>query len=399
MENQIDSFLWSGHEWGIKDNMAYFVDAEKDILCELDLNTSECNGLALIPNEHTIKFMLNTRCLKINNEIFCMPCFGDRIWIYNCEDSSFHTIILKKTEKYSLYMENSWQMNDKIVSVSRGLCQVIIIDIKSERVDYFPIKVLDDDILISNCVRVNTNIYCTSFNSNRIYKFNIESKETYVYSVGSTFERFSCICFDGENFWISGCSKKVYIWDENSVINIIKLPECIRNYNFTTGFEDIVDSHDKECQVQIFCHLEHIEGYIWAIPYQSNHIIYIDKNTLEVKVLHIENEMETKDSLLKFTRRPFKYFWQYIKNNRYIGIFSLKNNYVVEIDTFNKEAKAKNYTFNINYLNMVFKEKLFCESNFLHRKIFHKYMIEDDNDINSKDIPYNIGKKIYKALR
>lgn len=399
MENQINRFIWSGHEWGIKDNKAYFVDAEKDILCEVDLDTSECNGLAVIPNEHTIKFMLNTRCLKINNEIFCMPCFGDRVWIYNCEDSSFNSIILNEPEKYNLYMESSWQMNDKIVSVSRGLCQVIIIDIKSKRIEYFPIKVLNDDVLISNCVRVNSDIFCTSFNSNRIYKFDLESKETYVYSIGSTFEKFSCICFDGENFWISGCSKKVYIWDGNNDINIINLPESIRNYNFTTGSEDIVKSDDKECYVQIFCHLEAIDGYIWAIPYRSNLVIYIDKNTLEVKVLHIEDEKETKDSLLEFSRRPFKFFWQYIKNNRYIGIFSLKNNYVIEIDTFIKEEKVKKYSFKINYLNLIFKEKFFNESNNLHRKVFRRYLIEDDKNINLDNISYKIGLRIYEDLR
>lgn len=119
MENQIDGFIWSGYEWSIEDNVAYFVDAEKDILCELDLKTSECGGLAVMPNKLPENFMLNTRCLKINNEIFCMPCFGDRIWIYNCEDSSFNFIKLKKPERYSLYMEYSWQINDKVVSVSR----------------------------------------------------------------------------------------------------------------------------------------------------------------------------------------------------------------------------------------------------------------------------------------
>lgn len=70
MENQIDGFIWSGYEWSIEDNVAYFVDAEKDILCELDLKTSECGGLAVMPNKLPENFMLNTRCLKINNEIF-----------------------------------------------------------------------------------------------------------------------------------------------------------------------------------------------------------------------------------------------------------------------------------------------------------------------------------------
>ena len=398
MENQIDGFIWSGYEWSIEDNVAYFVDAEKDILCELDLKTSECGGLAVMPNKLPENFMLNTRCLKINNEIFCMPCFGDRIWIYNCEDSSFNFIKLKKPERYSLYMEYSWQINDKVVSVSRGLCQVIIIDIKSKQVEYFPIKVLEDDILISNCIRVNTNIYCTSLNSNEIYKFDIESKETYIYSVGDKLEKFSCICFDGEKFWVSGCSRKVYTWDGDSVTNIINLPEGIRNYNFTTGSEDVVNSDNKECSVQIFCHLEFVKGYIWAIPFRSNLVIYIDKNTLEVKVLHIEGEKETKDSLLKFPRRPFKYFWQYIKNSRYIGIFSLKNNYVIEIDTFSKEANIKNYSYKINYLKMVFKGQIFYETNNLHRKAFHRYLTEHDKDINSKDIPFDIGKRIYEAL-
>lgn len=49
-------------------------------------------------------------------------------------------------------------------------------------------------------------------------------------------------------------------------------------------------------------------------------------------VLEIEEEHETEESLMK-RGNAFKYMYEYIRQNRYIGVYSNKNQNIFEIDT------------------------------------------------------------------
>ena len=392
-------FRGSVHSWHIEDNMAWFIDAQSDILCCLDLQLGECNCVAQIPNGGLGKSMLNTRCIKVNNEIFCMPCYGDRIWIYNTMDAVFQFIEIKNQDHVKLYMEFCWIHGDRIFAVSRALRQVIVLDTVSKEIEYYPINVRKEDTFLSCCVKVETKIYCTSEKSNRIYQFDMNSKETVVYNIPNVNENFALICFDGNKFWLSGYSKKIYIWDkdENIVQVIEQFPKQFGNYNFFNDTDEIIDYESEIYDTQLFCRLEAVGKYIWAIPYRTNAVLYIDKDTFEVHVLSVKNEEETKVSLLG--RRKFKYFWQYLRDDRYIGILSLKNSYIIEIDTSVLKESPKNYFLSDSCLKLIWMEQVLYETDNMHKEMFERLVMLNEKNENIDGRQNGIGARIYSHLK
>ena len=99
-----------------------------------------------------------------------------------------------------------------------------------------------------------------------------------------------------------------------------------------------------------------IGKYVWFIPDRSNDIIFIDKETYKVFMLELEEEQETKESIDNHLM-DFKFLLQYIRENRYIGIYSLKNRIVFEIDTIDLCVKRTDYTRCLSYMLKINHEK------------------------------------------
>ena len=104
MENSAD-FIWSAKEWYMTEDSAWFIDAERSVLCCLNLYTEKCDGVVKIPNTDANSFMFNTDCVKVKNEIFCMPCYGDRGWVYDLINETFQFIEIKNQSKDTLFMD------------------------------------------------------------------------------------------------------------------------------------------------------------------------------------------------------------------------------------------------------------------------------------------------------
>lgn len=398
MEN--NRFIWSGYEWEFQENTAWFIDAVRDILCCLNLQTGECDGIAKVPNDGLERFMLNTRCIRVKNEIYCMPCYGKGIWIYNIAIPKFRFIGIKNSGTKHLYMENCYLYEEEIYAVSRGMRQVVAIHVETKEVTSYSLNVRDDDVLLSGCIRVDTVIYCASY-SNKIYTFDMNTKETAVYTILNEGVKLSSICFDGERFWLSGNQKKIYIWNkkQDTVQVIDNFPKEFGNYNFLDKEKEILDCNAEEYGVQLFCHLEFVGNYVWAIPYETNFVLYIQKDTLDIHILHIDDEEETQESLTRIGRRPFKYFWQYLRDEKFIGIFSLKNNCILEIDTCRLEVEKRKYVLSDNYVQLVVAEKVLADSDSVETMLFKRFIDMEYFNINSMQKNEQVGKRIYNFLR
>lgn len=394
-------FRWSGQEWHIdEDGRAWFVDAQLDKLCCLNMQTGECDFVAQLPNVGTDIFMLNTRCMKAGEEIFCMPCYGDKIWIYNISNAVFQCVDLSNEKQDKLFIDFCWQYNDKLFSVSRTLGKVIVVDIHEKTVMYYSMNVSSEDTLLSCCVRVDTKIYCTSYKSNRIYQFDMDSKETEINVISDIDEGIATMCFDGDKFWLCGYSKKFYVWnkDESTVRVIENFPRQFGNYCFSQDMEQLIDCESERYDTQLFCRLEATEKYVWAIPYRTNLVLYIDKETFEVHVLPVRDEEETKDSLSRSWQ--FKYFWQYVRDGRYLGIFSLKNDYIYEIDTMELQETPQKFWLSDECLKLLWKNVIFQEDRKGHKMLFERFIKMNKDEKRTAAIRQNtIGDKIFSSLK
>ena len=111
--------------------------------------------------------------------------------------------------------------------------------------------------------------------------------------------------------------------------------------------------------------------------------------------------METKESLLARESLSSKYIVEYIREDRYLGLFSIKNNYIVEIDTFNKSVEIIYCTIGkkclSDVINIICEKNVFDETFKLHQNLY-KYILYRKETERKKTVLNNIGDNIYKTI-
>lgn len=392
------SFIWSDG-WWVEDNIAWFVDGEHSILYSLDMNTGGCDFIAQIPNNKTKCFRLNPRCIKIEKEIYCIPDVGDRIWVYHLEKDEFVEIEIRNINHARLGIINFWIDKNTLYVVSRGLGQIIEVDIQGKKVS----KYYDLEDEVKESTKVDDAILCVSASSGCVYEFNIVTKRRTKYVLPIQVFGLNTICFDGENFWFSGNRKEIYVWnkEKNTLKVLNQFPESFGIYYFDNNVEGVVDCDLQQYEIPTFITSVFVGKHIWFIPFKTNKIIYVDKGTLKINTLEIPEEEESEVSLAA-NRLKHKYLLQYILNNRYIGLYSLKNGQVFEIDTIDKTVSWKDCFISdesigsiVNALvtnNQHFMEGAGIDS-LVYKKVIEKSYVDD------RKMQENVGQMIYQKTK
>ena len=107
-------------------------------------------------------------------------------------------------------------------------------------------------------------------------------------------------------------------------------------------YQKLLDIQREAFETPLFLYSVMAYEYIWFIPFQTNEIIYVSKNTYEISIFPLEMEEQTEENI-KEQLLGHKYLLEYVRENRYIGLFSLKNKWVFEIDAKNLTYKRMNY--------------------------------------------------------
>lgn len=359
-------FIWS-EGWCIENGKAWFVDGKRDTLYCLDFNTEICEYITKLPNNNPSRFRLNLNCIKIGDDIFCMPDMGECIWVYNVVNLEFRQIVIQNPNNVRLFCTGTWQCGNRLFTLSGGLKQIIEIDIKKKVVDgYYTITNLPDENL-SRSIRVGMSVYLLSSLPNKIYQFDLESKKVSTHILPGIERRLFTICFDGTKFWLSGYKKEVYVWDKekNHIETLTDFPEGFGEYDFSGKEEPILNSEKSEYKFPTFIDSKTAGGTIWFIPFQTNKIIYVDSRTYEMQSFEMPGEVETRESLMT-NDMAAKYLNQYVLNDRYLGIFSFKNHWIIEIDT--KSFQSKEITASFDFSKY---ENEPCEN------VFEEYCLKD----------------------
>ena len=142
--------------------------------------------------------------------------------------------------------------------------------------------------------------------------------------------------------------------------------------------------------------------YIWYIPIQDDApVLYIHKDNHNVQIMKISEEKETEKTLRQ-RENAFKYRVVYVRKDRYIGVYSIKNQSIFEIDTKELLVKQKNYVISdiarerIADVYHMEKEVLY-EANEGNVDIFT--IMLQKSFMTSQKGSANKGKSIYDTLR
>ena len=283
MQMDKNDFIWSDN-WWIEGTIAWFVDGQQNMLFQLDLESKSCKLLAAIPSSNLDRFRINPKCIKYEECIYCMPTYGDCIWVYNIVNSEFNKINIVNKEQVPLGINNFWLFEKNIYAVSTGLKKIVRIDLVSRKTEYYDITVNKNEV-ISLSTKVGEKIYIVSAKSNVVYVFDMLSFNVSMKVVSNINSRLRTICYDGDKFWLSGYCNEIYIWRENDdkATILTNLPRNLKKYNFSDDNKEILE-YSAEYDMPLFIDSIQIGDNVWFIPFQMNDIIYINKNTYEIKV-------------------------------------------------------------------------------------------------------------------
>lgn len=396
-----NTFIWSDN-WWVEDNSAWFVGGENNALFRLDLKLRKCDFEAVLPNNMVDKFRLNSKCIKFENDIFCMPNRGDCIWVYQLNTSKFYNIKINNPNKKRILIVDFWVYEGNLYVVSAGLKQIIEISLLEKRVINYYNLTDNKDEKIALSTKAEDSIYCVSSTSNRIFQFDLKTKSTITHTISVDGGGFHTICFDGERFWLSGHRKEVYIWNKES--NIVKIinnfPKQFGIYNFKEE-EDVLVEYNKDLfEVPAFIDSVAIGQYIWFIPFQTNKIVYIDKATNKVYILETEGEEESANSLALMSRMKAKYLLLCVLRERYLVLYSLKNNYILTIDIEKKEIEKREYWFSDECLNAIaeLKRSEICrEGRSLDEDVYKSMLYNSGKTLKTESVGLDIHKKIMQC--
>lgn len=392
MVNGNQAFIWSDG-WWIEKDRAWFVDGISNTLFSVDLDTGECNEVSCIPNlDQYITYRFTPFCVKYAKDIFCIPGFGKNIWVYNMEDESFTEIDTDKP-KHLQWGAQFWVWNDTLFIAAAGWNKIIEVSISQKIITNY--YMICENDFIKGSVLTGGNIYAVSSRFSKVYQFNLTTKKVNTYLLSDMEKRLTTICFDGEKFWLSGYQKELYIWDKekDSFITINNFPGC-------SEIDTIVKNKDKENNLPVFNRSVFVGGYIWFIPIGLNKIIYADKKNNVLSVFEIYAENETKDDVLWGEEQGIgNYLLEYVKDDRYMGLFSARNSRILEIDTKELKYQWKEYYFGDNYLqqycadcNGIYQEG----GNPLHTQAYCRGIGAIEYKANNTD--NSIGMRIYTKL-
>lgn len=194
----------------IDESTAYAASDEFNALFRVDIATGNCTYVRMFPNEKVGGKRLYTTAVLCNSEIYFVPCSADKIAVYNIVSEDFTMLEVKgvDSKKYPFYrsqrkfnggiLYESW-----IYIISCTYPGIIRIDIKTKKIEYFD-EWISGEYMFRKSPYVDKNqFYIPSVINNFVLRFNMDTCEGKVYSVGK--ENCGCwsMCRLENDLWMA----------------------------------------------------------------------------------------------------------------------------------------------------------------------------------------------------
>lgn len=374
--------LWSD-KIDIEGNLGWFGCGEINALFEVDFESNKYRYLNNFSDYKIDSIRNYSICKKYKNKLFCFPVYGERIWVYDLLKDSFSQIYIRKPDSVDkLLFSDVYLYNCRMYAVSRGLREIFEIDPEKERISSI-IQIPEAvKVLSGNCIQKDNLIYCTSYSNNILCQINMDSKEVELYEIPYLEKGICTISLvANDEFWFSGFDKEIYVWDRktNQTTILSSFPDEFGIYKIDENDKLILDCNCKENNEAFFVKSINMEKHLWFIPFRTNKVLYVDKETRRINIFEIPDEQESVEGWQRYLSH--KYLVEYIRE-RFIGLYSAKNRTLLEIDTQELSVKEKKITLEKDSVDKL--AQLYLESSNLFR----------EDIVNQRDIFMGFSKKI-----
>ena len=340
-------FCWSD-KWCIEGTTAWFVTAESNILMQYDMKDESGKVLSKIPDAQGLRW--NPECIKYNDEIICFPDRGKNVWIYSLLTHKWNEVIIEQKENKRMLCQFLYRDGDNICFVSRGLGNIYVLNMRTRKItEYINRRMYENSVDgtfrgLSNGVIIGKNIYFSLAETSSILIFNHSEKELSVKRIDMEIQIMR-IQDDKDKIWLVGLDKAIYIWDldRDTVKKVANFPKSFGGYMLQNDNSYKISFTSEKFSKSLFCTPIICGKYIWLIPWHGTEILYIEKESFKISTFEIEGEKAGDLDLIMLGAR---YLINYVREERYLGIFSGKSGCEIEIDM--KEKKYRYLEMLIN---------------------------------------------------
>ncbi len=380
--------------WWIEGEEAFFLSMVLGVLFRVNMTTCQCEFLTRIPEYNTAKCSNSVYCQKYGGRLYCFPYDKEKIGVFDLENSTWEEKRFAYEAPLIYNPRECKKENGEIWLLEQRKNRILQVSLAKEKVmQHYTIPQVGDSFNCQYVIIDNKLYYITGSNVGYI---DNERQTNVLYDIeGITFQLYT-ICHDGRNFWLSGADDKIFIW--NPMQGVVKVITDILHGHELPDFEKkwIVP------EVPLFNDSILLGEYVWYIPIQDDApILYIHKDRHYVQIMEISGEKETEKTLRQ-RGNAFKYRVVYVRKDRYIGVYSIKNQSIFEIDTKELLIKQKKYVVSDNAKERIadvyhMEKEILYEANESNIDIFtimlHKSFTAEHT------VSTNKGKGIYTALR
>lgn len=287
---------------------AWFVERDSNILHRLCLGNMELYYEYNLNTGEESPYRRNPLCYKKGQTIVMFPDRGEKILFYDVEKKAVNECDVEGAGNIRIGMYCFGEFENLLWAVSYGMKQILLIDIGLKRIikRYKLFRTMNHIEMGYESILNGGSIYCISRNSNYVSKTGIESGEEKIYELPVNESGFNTIHYDGERFWLSSMSGNIYLWDSscNTIEQVCSLKKTM--YRSIRVGDAIcflpLNLGGNLCDELFCCKIKGKSCFSYVINGQR------------------------KDGI---------YAFEYVRDNRYIGISHSNNNFITEIDTKN----------------------------------------------------------------
>lgn len=360
---------WTDCVYIDEDNKGYFVAVTRNALYEIDFDKNEYYYLHSLEENKVNAFRQYTKCLKWENKIIVFPVLhGNHIIIYNLRTKKIShiedSLFAKDDTESILYFPFMFKEYVYIYScIHRGL---LVINPKNETIE----RVIPLSKYIKPIAEIGLNGFtynCIEYGEecNYLIECNLYNESVSKIIIPKFIGGHVVLLNDKEILAVNN-KKSIDIYNIKSERRrvIQGFPKGMGLYKPENGELKIMD-YDLYPQ-DLFHIVKKIGKYIFFVPSRINKFLYFDIASEEVKELEIIEEEENSDTWQMDDRYWHKYLYAYVKENRFLGLYSKKNKSILEIDSETLSYKYRNIALGSRNIKQYFaddKTEIIAESN------------------------------------
>ena len=362
----------------------WFISILNGYLLEIDKETNTVAILDKIPGH--VRVRIFSYCYKFSNHIYCLPDRGSTIWKYDCSVHTWSEIIISNQMRARIASYPILKLQDGLLIYASGWQTILHLSFEKNRIVKQIVISSNLDEQLEKAICVGEYIFFFSASYGTVYRYNIRFQNIHKMHLPRFVSGINAACYDGKTFWLSGKDHTIYAWDDSSnQISKLPLPSGFRIYNFLNSSDEVFLDSGTSHDDPIFSDILYAGGKVWFIPFRTNKILYLNRD-YDLKEFAIDEENEDIVSL-KNRILNHKCIVLYVREDGSIGLYSLKNEHVIEISATeekyqflkfdlsnvslacyspSRETCSKSVLWLVEYLRTTRKDPSFCHDDALH---------------------------------